>query len=106
MSSSNEKTPVMALPVDTLEQRIEKALGLIVAYGGFDGAHHKDWVLDQVTRALTGCKPVQKETENRQGIPYSYWEQVDNEAYQTLVANACNGADGPNTYSWETGIAP
>lgn len=30
------------------------ALAMILLYGGIDGAHHKDWVLDQVVRMLTG----------------------------------------------------
>lgn len=35
--------------------RIQKALDIAVRYGGNDGAHHKDWVIDQMVRALTGC---------------------------------------------------
>ena len=30
------------------------ALTFIEHYGGIDGAHHKDWVLDQVARCLNG----------------------------------------------------
>ncbi len=66
----------------TPEKRIEKALDLIIKYGGIDGDHHKAWVLDQVTRALSGT------------------------GYRKLVKDACAGDDGPNTYSWEVGIAP
>lgn len=32
------------------------ALYYIERYGGIDGAHHKDWVLDQVCRILHGSK--------------------------------------------------
>lgn len=36
------------------EKRIAGALEVISACGGTDGGHHKQWVLDQVVRALTG----------------------------------------------------
>ena len=63
-------------------ERIAAALDLIVRWGGTDGAHHKDWVLDQVARVLA----------------------ADN--YDSLVAKVCDGEDGPHTYSWNVGIAP
>jgi hypothetical protein len=34
--------------------RITGAVGLIHRYGGIDGDHHKQWVLDQVLRVLLG----------------------------------------------------
>ncbi len=39
----------------------EWALHYIGSYGGFDGAHHKDWVLDQVARILHGTPVICKE---------------------------------------------
>ena len=62
--------------------RINEALSLISKYGGIDGGHHKQWVLDQVVRILTG----------------------DN--YMAWVADAKDGEDGPNTYRWDEGISP
>lgn len=38
----------------SVEARIEQALALIGEYGEIDGAHHKQWVLDQVARTLAG----------------------------------------------------
>jgi len=64
------------------DNKIKKALNMIASYGGYDGAHHKDWVLDQVVRILTG----------------------DN--YDKWVADLKAGEDGPETYSYETGVAP
>lgn len=61
--------------------RINKALEIIMAYGGTDGDHHKAWVIDQVARVLA-------------------------DDYEAFVVEACRGADGPATYDWETGIAP
>ena len=40
-----------------LEKRVDRALEL-APIGAYDGAHHKDWVIDQMVRALTGCRPV------------------------------------------------
>ena len=64
------------------QDRIDKAIEIAVKYGGIDGAHHKDWVIDQMVRALAG------------------------DQYDAVVAEACRGNDGPQTYSWETGVAP
>lgn len=64
------------------EERIEQALEIAGGFGGIDGAHHKDWVIDQIVRILTG------------------------EEYNQWVTDICDGEDGPNTYEWDTGIAP
>ena len=64
------------------QDNINSALALIRDYGQTDGAHHKDWVLDQVVRVLTGP------------------------GYEQWVADAKNGKDGPDTYSYSEGIAP
>lgn len=66
----------------TGEDRIKAALNTAIDYGGIDGTHHKKWVIDQMVRALTGDK------------------------YPDFVAAYNDGDEGPNTYAWETGIAP
>lgn len=72
------------LVLDTMPEEggIQAALELAVNYGGIDGGHHKNWVIDQMVRALAGDK------------------------YEQLVAEACEGEDGPDTYSWDIGIGP
>ena len=35
------------------DEIIQDALNFIERYGGFDGGHHKQWVLDQLVRILT-----------------------------------------------------
>lgn len=87
-------------------ERIEKALSIAVAYGGTDGAHHKDWVIDQMVRALTGCPVKTTLVTSSSSEPYEYQAQGESEDYKALVAEACNGEDGPQTYSWETGSPP
>lgn len=58
------------------------ALEIARRYGQDDGAHHKAWVIDQMVRALTGS------------------------GYDAWIAGFCVGEDGPETYSWDEGIAP
>jgi len=62
--------------------KIDAAIAVAVQYGSIDGAHHKDWVIDQMIRILAG------------------------DDYDLIVANAKAGKDGPETYEWNTGIAP
>lgn len=64
------------------KDKIKEAKRLIVNYGRFDGAHHKDWVLDQIFRVLCG------------------------DEYNGEVVKSMDGGDGPATYSWEIGIPP
>lgn len=64
------------------KEKIQAAIDLAVKYGGIDGAHHKDWVIDQMVRVLAG------------------------EKYDEIVREACDGEDSADTYSWEVGIAP
>lgn len=73
------------------QDRIQRALDIARRYGGIDGAHHKDWVIDQMVRALCGCE----------GEPLK-----ENFEYLDFVSEACDGEDGPNTYDWDEGIAP
>jgi molybdopterin biosynthesis enzyme MoaB len=79
--TEEEREQVLAL-LQRMNEQNNAAIDLIVQYGGTDGAHHKDWVLDQVVRKLAG----------------------DN--YEQVVKGACAGEDGPNTYTWDCGIAP
>ena len=66
----------------SLEGRVQEALRLAVEFGGYDGSHHKQWVIDQMVRALTG------------------------DQYEEWVERFNDGDEGPDTYLWEEGIAP
>ena len=68
----------------TPEEKIQKVLDTIFTYGGIDGGHHKQWLIDKTVRILTGTA---KE--------YSEWIDKYN-----------NGEDGPDTYSWDQGTPP
>ena len=45
-----EREPIFA----KLYKRVRDTLDLIRDYGGIDGGHHKQWVLDQAVRKLLG----------------------------------------------------
>lgn len=66
----------------TVEDRRVAALRIAFTYGGIEEAHHKAWVIDQMIRTLAGGD------------------------YSVFVERMCDGEDGPNTYGWDTGIAP
>jgi len=88
------------------EKRIEMALGVIFSNGGIDGAHHKQWVLDQVVRYLTGCPMVEARGADCNGKDYAYEDLGESDEYQAWVKGHNNGEDGPDTYSWDIGVAP
>lgn len=67
---------------DDLDERIRCALDIAHRFGQVDEGHHKAWVIDQMVRELLG------------------------EDYEPWVRDYKSGEDGPETYSWETGIAP
>ena len=71
---------VQGLAMLTTDQQ-QDALDLINDYGGIDGAHHKQWLLDQLVRILA----------------YDYDEWVIQFNY---------GDEGAHTYEWDEGIAP
>lgn len=61
---------------------IERALEIAFRYGSIDGEHHKEWVIDQMVRELTGHN------------------------YEEWVRRFRSGDDGPESYDWPVGIAP
>lgn len=63
------------------DDALEDAVGLIFQYGQIDGDHHKAWLLDQVARTLLSN-------------------------YDEVIVRYRAGEDGPETYSWDEGIAP
>lgn len=64
------------------DKRISDAIHIAIKYGMIDGSHHKAWVIDQMVRILS-C-----------------------DDYERIVTEAKAGEDGPDTYSWNEGIAP
>jgi hypothetical protein len=89
----------------TPQDRITDALNFAASYGTEDGAHHKMWVIDQMVRCLTGC-PLEERTTVINGTPYPFQELGESDEYRTFVAEHNAGEEGPDTYSWDEGIAP
>lgn len=89
-----------------MQERIDKALEIAHRYGGIDGGHHKEWVVDQMVRALTGCPIVTATSSDANGENYEYETQGESEEYHTFLRDFAEGEDGPHTYSWGIGIAP
>jgi hypothetical protein len=83
------------------------ALVFVERYGGFDGSHHKQWVLDQVARILLGT-PVElcvaKWDDGKK--EYRFTTGAPSQSYLEWVVEMRAGEDGPNTYTWDEGIAP
>ncbi len=76
----------MATVADPDNDKIAAALDLIHRYAGIDGAHHKQWLLDQVVRALTGDSYLDWVKE---------WEN-----------DVTDGGDDDEIEAWDVGIAP
>ena len=63
------------------ENKVEKAINMVLEYGQYDGGHHKQWTLDQVLRILA------------------------DDGYEELIKEYRDGEDGPETYSYDEGVA-
>ncbi|NTF17820.1 hypothetical protein G6L37_05355 [Agrobacterium rubi] len=88
------------------------ALRFVAAYGGFEGSHHKNWVLDQVARILKGtpvlvvearwdrgADGIEKHLRFSTGEPSAeYHAWVDDMLGEEI--------DGEREYSYDVGIAP
>jgi hypothetical protein len=86
------------------------ALYFIERYGGIDGAHHKQWLIDQTARGLNGApiEIVEARWMGGNGLPDAeYRIRVGtSDKYTTWVTKMKAGEDGPETYTWDEGIAP
>ena len=78
-------------------------LFFIERYGGIDGSHHKDWVLDQIARLVMGTKPIVKATSHLNGCKELYvtlGEPTDE--YLKWAEEMTDGGE----YEYNFGIAP
>lgn len=66
---------------------LTKIFNMIYSYAGIDGAHHKDWLLDQIMRSITGD---------------NYEEFV--KFYERPLS--VNGLEDGDYCQWDAGIAP
>jgi hypothetical protein len=82
------------------------ALYFIGRYGGIDGAHHKQWLVDQVARILNGA--AIHVVEARWGGGHAEYRVTvgASDKYAAWVAAMKSGEDGPETYDWDEGVPP
>ena len=85
------------------------ALFYIKKYGGIDGAHHKDWVLDQVVRLLTGAVPkfsLRKWANGQEELTFDESEMTTPEYEAFVLEYEDRDENGEVQYEYNTGIAP
>lgn len=87
-------------------KKLKEILEIIDRFGGFDGEHHKQYVLDQIVRIACGCPSEKCSAKDCNGLPYSYNRLAENKEYNEWVKNHRDGVDGPETYDWDVGIPP
>lgn len=63
------------------KEKIMTCLNYLNKYGGIDGDHHKQWLINKLVLILT-------------------------DDYDSWVKDFQSGQDGPDTYLWSAGIAP
>lgn len=76
------------------EQRLDAILVFIGQSGDTDGAHHKQWALDQIVRIATKCK--------NDGLG----NYIKSAEYHEWIRFHADGEDGPNTHEWDEGLTP
>lgn len=60
--------------MNVFEERIRKAVEVAERYGGIDGGHHKQWVIDQMLRALLAHKYDSWVKEMNADEEYDDWD--------------------------------
>ena len=81
------------------------ALYWIGSYGQIDGAHHKNWVLDQVARILQGTEVIVKVAKWENGFKeYRVRLSEPSEKYKEWVLFMKGSEE--EEYSYDEGIAP
>ena len=95
-----------------LKKRLISATNVLVQYGQIDGAHHKQWCIDQAIRRAMGCPQIKVKAKDCNGEPYSYKKLGESKDYDNLVRYYCNVDKDGNPFdpsehwSWDIGIAP
>jgi len=84
------------------------AMHYIYVYGGIDGAHHKQWLLDQVARLLCGAVPEITLAKWENGHEeYRYGSVNKTDEYLKFVTKCQDpDEDGEPQYDYDEGWAP
>lgn len=84
---------------------VKMALDYIHMYGGIDGAHHKDWLLDQVARILNGAPVTVKRASWSNGETELRYQVGECQAYHDWVESVRYDEDGED-YGYDIGVPP
>lgn len=84
------------------------AMMFISMYGQIDGAHHKAWVLDQVSRILLGTPVIVMEARWESGhTELRFHTGEPSESYQNWVLSMLGNDQGIDyEFEYDEGIAP
>jgi len=83
------------------------ALKWMSMYGQIDGAHHKQWCLDQVARLLHGGEVTVTEARWENGHTEYRFHMKSNKAYDKWVEDyEERDENGEVQYFYDTGFAP
>lgn len=86
------------------------AMYFIESYGSIDGAHHKQWVMDQVARIYNGTPVIIHVARWDDGnLEYRVTLDEPTEAYENWVRSMLGEYDEENDeyeYDYDPGIAP
>ena len=89
---------------------IDWAMTFIERYGGFEGAHHKAWVLDQVARLLKGSPIINLRVAKWDNGTIEYRYDVgESEEYKAWVKEMQGKYDTVSEsyeYDYDVGIPP
>jgi hypothetical protein len=91
---------------DHFKTKEELVLYYIGFYGQIDGAHHKQWVLDQVVRIMKGCEficTIAKWDDGLEELRVTNYKAKLSKEYKDWV-KMMKGDN--NEYEYDEGIAP
>lgn len=89
-------------------ERIAAALDLAHDFSHNDGEDHKQWIIDQMVRVLTGS-PIVKSAiyaGSENGKRYTVDTLGESKAYKAFVKDYNDNEDDGSYLVWDTGAAP
>jgi hypothetical protein len=86
-----------------LNARINRALKVAADLSYVEGDHHKQYVIDQMVRALTGCElELLMKFNDDNALQYTYKTRGESNEYREFLEEYARD----NDWAWDPGIAP
>lgn len=67
--------PALCAVIRETDDRVQKTIEMIFRYGMIDGAHHKQWCLDQALRLLLGDEYDARIKQENADEEYAPWDE-------------------------------